>query len=34
EAIDCHIISVAIEPDHVHLFINAHTKLSPDQIMH
>jgi putative transposase len=34
EAIDCYIVSLAIEPDHVHLFINANTKLSPDQIMH
>jgi putative transposase len=34
ESIDCSIVSLAIEIDHVHLFLNAPTTLAPDQIMH
>lgn len=34
ERIDCRVISLAIEIDHVHLFLNAPATLAPDQIMH
>ena len=32
--LDIEILSVAIEPDHVHLFINGRPDLAPAQIMH
>ena len=32
--IDCQVVSLAIEPDHVHLFINCPPTLAPYQIMH
>jgi putative transposase len=32
--IDCKVISLAIEPDHVHLFLNYDPDLSIAQIMH
>jgi len=32
--LDCEIISLAIEPEHVHLFLNAPPRLSPAKIMH
>jgi len=31
--LDCEIISLAIEPEHVHLFLNAPPRLSPAKIM-
>jgi putative transposase len=34
EKIDCKVISLAIEPDHVHLFLNYDPDLSIAQIMH
>lgn len=34
KAIDCQIVSVAIEPDHVHLLINCPPNLAPYQIAH
>src|SRR5436189_6202062 len=33
ERIDCEILYMAIQPDHVHLFIAAPPTLAPDQIM-
>ncbi len=32
--LDCKIVSLAIEPDHVHLFLNCLPDLAPKQIMH
>lgn len=32
--LECEVISLAIEPDHVHLFLNCPPTLSPMQIMH
>jgi putative transposase len=32
--LDCEVISLAIEPDHVHLFLNCPPTLAPMQIMH
>ncbi len=32
--LDCDVISLAIEPDHVHLFLNCSPDLAPYQIMH
>lgn len=32
--LDCEVISLAIEPEHIHLFINAHPDISPAQLMH
>lgn len=32
--LDCNLVSLAIEPDHVHLFINCPPSLAPFQIMH
>jgi putative transposase len=32
--IDCEVISLAIEPDHVHLFLNCPPDIAPYQIMH
>lgn len=32
--IDCQVISLAIEPDHVHLFINCPPTIAPYQIIH
>lgn len=32
--LDCQIVSLAIEPEHIHLFINCSPDLAPKQIMH
>lgn len=32
--LDCRILCLAIEPDHVHLFLNCLPDLAPKQIMH
>ena len=32
--LDCKVVSLAIEPDHVHLFLNCLPDLAPKQIMH
>ncbi len=32
--LNCKIVSLAIEPDHVHLFLNCLPDLAPKQIMH
>jgi putative transposase len=32
--IDCQVISLAIEPDHVHLFINCPPTIAPYQVIH
>ena len=32
--LDCKIVSLAIEPEHIHLFINCSPDLAPKQIMH
>jgi len=32
--LNCKIISLAIEPDHIHLFLNCLPDLAPKQIMH
>jgi putative transposase len=34
KAIDCEVISLAIEPDHVHMFITGLPTLAPYQIIH
>jgi putative transposase len=33
KALECVVISLAIEPDHVHLFLNGSPDLAPKQIM-
>lgn len=32
--IDCQVIALETDIDHVHLFVNAHPRLAPYQIMH
>ena len=32
--LDCKIVSLAIEPEHIHLFLNCSPDLAPKQIMH
>ncbi|MGB5714628.1 MAG: IS200/IS605 family transposase [Waterburya sp.] len=32
--LDCKIVSLAVEPDHVHLFLNCSPHLAPKQIIH
>ena len=32
--LDCKLVSLTIEPDHVHLFLNCLPDLAPKQIMH
>ncbi len=32
--IDCQVIALETDLDHVHLFVNAHPRLAPYQIMH
>ncbi|MGK7938403.1 MAG: IS200/IS605 family transposase [Xenococcaceae cyanobacterium] len=32
--LNCRVVSLAIEPDHVHLFLNCLPDLAPKQIMH
>lgn len=32
--LDCEVIRLAVEPDHVHLFINCPPNIAPDQVMH
>lgn len=32
--LDCEVLSLAIEPEHIHLFINCPPDLAPSQIMH
>ncbi len=32
--LDCEVVSLAIEPDHVHLFLNAPPQVAPYQLMH
>ncbi len=32
--LDCEVISLAIEPEHVHLFINCPPTMAPSELMH
>lgn len=32
--LDCKVVSLAIEPEHIHLFLNCSPHLAPKQIMH
>lgn len=32
--LDCEVISLAIEPEHVHLFVNCPPDIAPSQVMH
>ncbi|MBD0268352.1 MAG: IS200/IS605 family transposase [Cyanobacteria bacterium Co-bin8] len=32
--LDCHVIALETHYDHVHLFVNAHPRIAPYQIMH
>lgn len=32
--LDCEVLKLAIEPEHIHLFLAANPKLAPSQIMH
>jgi putative transposase len=32
--LDCKIISLAVEPEHIHLFLNCSPGIAPKQIMH
>ncbi|MCJ2543778.1 IS200/IS605 family transposase [Thermostichus vulcanus] len=32
--LDCEVVSLAVEPDHVHLFLNAPPQIAPYQLMH
>jgi putative transposase len=34
EQMDCRILALEIMPDHVHLFLNAHPRIAPYQLMH
>lgn len=34
EELDCELIALETDQDHVHLFVNAHPRLAPYQIMH
>ncbi len=34
QSIDCSVIALETDLDHVHLFVNAHPRLAPYQIMH
>jgi putative transposase len=34
KALDCIVLAMEIMPDHVHLFLNAHPRIAPYQIMH
>lgn len=34
EQLDCGVLALEIMPDHVHLFLNAHPRIAPYQIMH
>ena len=32
--LDCKVVSLAVEPEHIHLFLNCFPDLAPKQIMH
>lgn len=32
--LDCKVVSLAVEPEHIHLFLNCSPDLAPKQIMH
>ena len=32
--LDCEVISLAIEPEHVHLFLNSPPNIAPSELMH
>jgi putative transposase len=32
--IDCEVLNLAIEPEHIHLFVNCPPDIAPSQIMH
>ena len=32
--LDCKVVSLAVEPEHIHLFLNCSPHLAPKQIMH
>jgi putative transposase len=34
QELDCDILSLAIEPEHVHLFVNCPPDIAPSQVMH
>ena len=34
QELDCKVVSLAIEPEHIHLFLNCSPDLAPKQIMH
>ncbi|TVP68042.1 MAG: IS200/IS605 family transposase [Leptolyngbya sp. LCM1.Bin17] len=34
EELDCEVVSLAVEPDHVHLFLNAPPQIALYQLMH
>lgn len=34
KAIDCEVVALAIEPEHVHLFVNCPPTIAPYQIIH
>ncbi len=34
DSLDCEVIALETDLDHVHLFVNAHPRLAPYQIMH
>lgn len=34
EEIDCEVIALETHYDHVHLFVNTHTRIAPYQVMH
>lgn len=33
-SVDCEVLSLAIEPEHVHLFLNCPPDIAPSKIMH
>ncbi|NET03217.1 MAG: IS200/IS605 family transposase [Symploca sp. SIO2B6] len=33
-SIDCQVLNLAIEPEHIHLFLNCPPELAPSKIMH
>jgi putative transposase len=34
KTLDCEVLALEIMPDHAHLFLNAHPRIAPYQIMH
>lgn len=33
EKLDCEVLAIEVMPDHVHLFLNCHPSIAPDQVI-